>query len=129
MDASFVARAFIGDRNQTKEIMKKAIKHKGFALVDIFQPCVTYNRVNTFKWFKENTYYLDDSYDPTDQIAAIKKSLETEKLPLGVLYVNRLKPTFEAESGVYEDDKTPLHMRDVDVEKLSQLIDTLKDGI
>ena len=129
MDASFVARAFIGDRDQTKEIMKKAIKHKGFALVDIFQPCVTYNRVNTFKWFKENTYYLDDSYDPTDQIAAIKKSLETEKLPLGVLYVNRLKPTFEAESGVYEDDKTPLHMRDVDVEKLSQLIDTLKDGI
>jgi 2-oxoglutarate ferredoxin oxidoreductase subunit beta len=129
MDASFVARAFIGDRDETKEIMKKAIKHKGFALVDIFQPCVTYNRVNTFKWFKEHTYYLDDSHNPSDQTAALKKSLETKKLPLGVFYVNPLKPTFEDESGVYEEDETPLYARDVDVQKLSQLVGSFKDGI
>ena len=60
LDASFVARAFIGDMEKTKEILKKAITHKGYALVDIFQPCVSFNKINTYKWFKENTYYLSD---------------------------------------------------------------------
>ena len=53
LGASFVARAFAGNRSQTKEIIKKAISHKGYSLVDIFQPCVTYNRLNTYPWFKE----------------------------------------------------------------------------
>src|SRR3989344_6379295 len=52
LDCSFVARANCGDLQQTKEIIKKAIQHKGFALVDIFQPCVVYNKVNTYPWFK-----------------------------------------------------------------------------
>jgi len=54
LDASFVARAFAADADKTKEILKKAIMHKGFALVDILQPCVTYNKVNTYKYFQEN---------------------------------------------------------------------------
>jgi 2-oxoglutarate ferredoxin oxidoreductase subunit beta len=56
LGASFVARAFAGDTSQTKDILKKAISHKGYALVDILQPCVTYNKLNTYQWFKENTY-------------------------------------------------------------------------
>ncbi len=95
LDASFVARAFAGDKDQTKEILKKAITHKGYALVDIFQPCVTFNKVNTYKWFKENIYYVDDNYDPTDRSAAFQKSIETEKYPLGVIYSNPDKPVFE----------------------------------
>ena len=74
LDASFVARAFSGDISQTKEILKKAIKHKGYALVDIFQPCVTFNKVNTFQWFKNNTYYLDESHDPYDRNQAFERS-------------------------------------------------------
>ena len=54
LDASFVARAYIGDMDQTKEIFKKAINHKGYALVDVFQPCVTFNKLNTYQWFKDN---------------------------------------------------------------------------
>jgi len=73
LDASFVARAFIGDSEQTKEILKKAIAHKGYALVDIFQPCVTFNKVNTYKWFKEHTCYLEDSHDLRDRDEAFKK--------------------------------------------------------
>ncbi|MFW9886809.1 MAG: thiamine pyrophosphate-dependent enzyme [Candidatus Thorarchaeota archaeon] len=125
LDASFVARAFIGDKEESKEIMKKAIGHKGFALVDIFQPCVTYNKVNTFRWFKENTYYLDDSHDPIDQVAAFEKSLEMNRLPLGVFYVNSLKQTFEEESGVYDDDKSPLHRRSVDLKRLERVLESL----
>lgn len=95
LDASFVARAFSGDKEQTKEILKKAIQHKGYALVDIFQPCVTFNKVNTFKWFKDNTYYLDENYDPTDRVEAFKKSIETDRYPLGVIYLSPDKPVFE----------------------------------
>ena len=71
------------DIEQTKEIMKKAILHKGYALVDVFQPCVTYNKINTFRWFKENTYYLDDTYDPHNRIEAFKKVTDTGKVSTG----------------------------------------------
>ena len=95
LNASFVARAFAGDKEQTKEIIKKAITHKGYALIDIFQPCVTFNKINTFKWFKDNTYYLDESYDPADRNAAFQKAIETDKFPLGIIYLNHDKKTFE----------------------------------
>jgi 2-oxoglutarate ferredoxin oxidoreductase subunit beta len=94
-DASFVARAYCGDVAQTKEIFKKAILHKGFALVDTFQPCVTFNIINTYQWFKQNTYYLEDSYVPDNKVRAFERALETEKLPLGIFYADDSKTTFE----------------------------------
>jgi 2-oxoglutarate/2-oxoacid ferredoxin oxidoreductase subunit beta len=85
--ATFVARSFSGDKEYLVGIMKEAILHKGYSLVDILQPCVTFNHVNTFKWYKENTYKLDESYDPADKFEAIKKAMEWEnKIPLGVIY-------------------------------------------
>ncbi|HNS32586.1 MAG TPA: thiamine pyrophosphate-dependent enzyme [bacterium] len=89
LNASFVARAFAGDTEETKDIIKEAVAHKGFSLVDILQPCVTFNKVNTYKWFKENTYYPGDGYDPYDREMAFKRAIETEKLPLGVIYRKR----------------------------------------
>jgi len=122
MDASFVARAFIGDGEQTAEIMKQAIIHKGFALVDIFQPCVTYNKINTFKWFKDNTYYLDESHDPQNRVEAFKKALETDRYPLGIFYKSPKRPTFEEASDAYLRNKLPLFEREVNIEKLSRLV-------
>ena len=78
LGVSFAARAFSGDFNETKEIIKKAILNRGFSLVDIFQPCVSFNKVNTFKWFKDNSYYLDSNYSPSDQVEAFRKSLENK---------------------------------------------------
>jgi 2-oxoglutarate ferredoxin oxidoreductase subunit beta len=129
MDASFVARVFVGDRDETREIMKKAIQHKGFAIVDIFQHCVTYNKLNTFRWFKDHTYYLDETHDPTDRLAAFQKALEFGKYPLGVFYINSKKPTFEEESGVYRDDDRPLHMRNLDSRQLEDLMSSYKDAL
>lgn len=127
LEASFVARAFSGDIEQTKEIIKQAINHKGYALVDIFQPCVTFNKINTFKWFKEHTYYLDDNYDPLDKEAAFKKANEKEKFPLGVIYKNPDKLSYEDQLAVYKEDKQPLYKRSRDrKEKLSKLLGTLK---
>jgi len=129
LDASFVARAFIGDAQPTKEILKRAITHKGYALVDIFQPCVSFNKINTYQWFKQNTYYLEDSYDPQDKVNAFKRATEKEKLPLGIFYVNPNKSTFEENVGVYLQNKKPLYQREVDrTKKLNDLIDAKRKG-
>lgn len=116
MDVTFVARVFCGDFEKTKEVMKKAILHKGFALVDIFQPCVSFNKINTFKWFKENTYDLAPDYDPSDRSLAFKKAIEEEPFPLGILYESSHRNTFEENLGVYKTDKTPLYARKIDRE-------------
>ncbi|MGB7580913.1 MAG: thiamine pyrophosphate-dependent enzyme, partial [Sedimentisphaerales bacterium] len=122
LDAGFVARAFIGDADKTKEILKKAITHKGYALVDIFQPCVTFNKINTWQWFKEHTYYLEDSYNPHDRSAAFKRALETDKLPLGIFYINPNKSAFENNVGIYQQDNRPLFEREPDMNRLRMLI-------
>lgn len=126
LDASFVARAFIGDMEQTKDIIKQAVTHKGFALVDIFQPCVTFNKFNTYQWFKANTYYLESSYDPQDRVRAWQRTLETEKLPLGVFYSNPGKPVFEDQIAVYRKNTEPLIKRTVNSEALSGFIEKKK---
>lgn len=95
LDCTFVARVFSGDIPQAVAIVKQAIEHKGYALVDVFQPCVVFNKQNTFQWFKEHTYYLDETYDKTDKLSAMKLALETEKLALGVIYQRTGKPTYE----------------------------------
>jgi 2-oxoglutarate ferredoxin oxidoreductase subunit beta len=124
LNASFVARANAQDRERTKELMKRAIRHKGYALLDIFQPCVTFNKLNTYQWFKEHTYYLDDSYDPHDRSAAFAKALEDDKFPLGVFYIDEDRDSFEDNTGIYAEDDRPLFERDVDMQRLASLIDT-----
>lgn len=125
LDVSFVARAFSGDPEQAKTIIKKAISHRGFSLVDMFQPCISFNKTNTFAWFKEHTQYLEESYDPTDRRGAFAQALETQKLRLGVFYMNPDKKTFEENIGIYSREKTSLWKRDNDRrEKLSRLIDS-----
>jgi 2-oxoglutarate ferredoxin oxidoreductase subunit beta len=118
LDVTFVARIFCGDIEQTKEMMKKAIAHRGFALVDIFQPCLSFNKTNTFKWFKDNTYYLPDGYDPSDRAGAFKKSLEEEPFPLGIIYQSDHRATFEENLTVYKKDKSSLFNRKVDMKKV-----------
>lgn len=110
LNASFVARTFVGYREKTVDIIKQAIQHKGFALVDIFQPCVTFNKVNTFQWYKENSYWIEN-HDPYDQSAAFKLAIEGPPYPLGVLYINE-KPTFEERMPVINKNKKPLYQQE-----------------
>jgi len=126
LDAGFVARAFSGDIEQTKEILKKAILHKGYALVDIFQPCVSFNKVNTYQWFKDNTFYLEN-HDPYNKVEAFKKATETAKLPLGIFYINPHKSTFEQNAGLYRNNSQPLYNRQMDAQKLYNLIEKFKN--
>ncbi len=95
--ASFVSRGFSGDGAQLTKIMERAISHKGFALVVVMSPCVTYNKLNTYAWFRERAYQLEDEgHDVNNFELALKKSMEwEERIPLGVFY--------QAEKPVYED--------------------------
>jgi len=81
--ASFVARGFSGDIAHLKELIKSAILHKGFAFIDVLQPCVTLNKVNTFAWYKERVYKLDK---PLDKVRAFELALEKERIPIGIFY-------------------------------------------
>jgi 2-oxoglutarate ferredoxin oxidoreductase subunit beta len=125
-NASFVARAFVGDIEETKEILKRAIKHNGYALIDLFCPCVSFNRINTFKWYKENTYYLDDSHDPYDRANALRLAIQSSKFPLGVLYLNLNRRPYEENIGIYDTDKNPLFKRELDKNKFNQLLETFR---
>lgn len=120
---SFVARANIGNLQHTKEMIQQAVLHKGFALVDIFQPCVVFNKVNTYAWYKEHTYVLDEAYDPYDRLEAMKVAWDEEKFALGVIYKNQRNPmTFEEAVGVYAEDKQPLFQRYHKKEDLEKLV-------
>ena len=123
LDASFVARTFAGDVEHMKNIFKEAIKHEGYSLVDIFQPCVIFNKMNTYQWFRENTYKLEDSHDPYNKNKAFKRATETEKYPLGIFYKNEDKLTFEKSLSVYSEDKSPLFKRKTDTTKIKNLIE------
>jgi 2-oxoglutarate ferredoxin oxidoreductase subunit beta len=122
LGATFVARAFSGDPDKTTEIIKQAIQHDGYALVDVFHPCVTFNKVNNFKWFKDNTYYLDDEYDKSNVKNAIDKALDLEKYALGVLYQNEGEKSFEDQLHVYEEDKTPIVKRKRNIKDVETLL-------
>ena len=88
--ATFVARGFSGQPAQLSSLIEQGIAHKGFALIDVFSPCVTYNKVNTYNWFKERVYKLDDEEpdaDITDFSYAMTKAMEFEsRIPIGLMY-------------------------------------------
>lgn len=87
MGAPFVARGFAGEREHLKELIKEAILFKGTALVDILQPCVSFNKVNTYQWYGERVSKLEKPL--SDRYEAMKiADLWGEKIPIGVIYRN-----------------------------------------
>jgi 2-oxoglutarate ferredoxin oxidoreductase subunit beta len=124
LHAGFVARSFSGLEDHMVDMIKQALAHPGFALVDILQPCVSFNKVNTFSWYKSRCYTLPDSYDPMDWTAAMQKANEWgDKIPVGVIYKNNRLP-FESHFDCLQE--TPLVKQKVDKEKFQTLLDHYK---
>jgi len=85
--ATFVARSFAGNRKHLKEMMQQAIQHRGLAFLDILQPCVTFNKINTFQWYKERVYQLGEDHNSESWEKALEKAREWgEKIPTGIFY-------------------------------------------
>lgn len=119
--AGFVARGFSGDSKQLAGIMKEAILYPGYAFVDILQPCISFNKINTFAYYKNRVAPLGDDYDPTDQLEAIKMSIEaSEKIPTGILYREE-KTEFHRKNRLLKDG-VPLIEREPEESVLEDLI-------
>ena len=87
MGAPFVARGFAGERDHLKELIKEAVLFKGTALVDILQPCVSFNKINTYQWYRDRVFKLEKPV--TDRYEAMKTAdLWGDKIPIGVIYRN-----------------------------------------
>lgn len=116
IDCSFVARGFAGDMGHLKELMKAAILHKGFSLLDILQPCVTFNKINTYEWYKQRVYNIGPEYNPEDRIGAFKMALEWgDRIPIGIIYKNK-RPILEERIPVIKDN--PLVRQSFDISRL-----------
>ncbi len=121
MGASFVARGFTGAREHLTALIKEAVEHRGFSLVDILQPCVSFNKVNTFAWFQKRCYALPDDYDARDFTRALAKAFEWgDRIPLGVLF-RKDRRSFEDQFPMAAAG--PLARQPVDGEKLARIID------
>lgn len=117
--AGFVARGFTGRKEQLIDLMKQAITHRGYALLDILQPCVTFNKVNTFQWYNQRGYELKD-HDPSDRAEALRLAMEFEdRIPLGVLYREE-KPTYHDRNAALRG--APLSRREPDLQLVDRMI-------
>jgi 2-oxoglutarate ferredoxin oxidoreductase subunit beta len=121
MQAGFVARAFSGDFGHLSDLIQQGIAHRGFALIDVLQPCVSFNNVNTFAWYKKRCYSLPKTHDATNWETAMLVAHEWgDKIPIGIIYRNDGVP-FHDHFQVLSDGNLVGH--DVDREGLKMIIE------
>jgi len=110
--ATFVAQGFSSNQKQLVEIIKAAVRHKGFSLINTMSPCVTFNKVNTYAWFKQKLVDVEklEGYDPADRLAATQLLIEHDEMVTGVVYENNSSPSFDQllpgfrEQGITQQD-------------------------
>ncbi|CEH30089.1 2-oxoacid ferredoxin oxidoreductase [Aneurinibacillus migulanus] len=112
--ATFVAQTMSSDLKGMTSLIEQGLQHKGFSLINVFSPCVTFNKVNTYDWFKEHVKNLSDveGYDAHDRIAAMRVLMETDGLVNGLIYQNKDRDSYESmvagfkEEGLVKQDLT-----------------------
>jgi 2-oxoglutarate ferredoxin oxidoreductase subunit beta len=111
--AGFVAQSVSSDLKQLTRVIEEGIKHKGFSLINVYSPCVTYNKINTYDWFKENLVNLDqdENYDPSNRQLAMQKLMENHGLVTGIIYQNKEQQSYESKIKGYREE--PLAKQDV----------------
>jgi 2-oxoglutarate ferredoxin oxidoreductase subunit beta len=121
-DVTFLARGFAGDIEQLTGLIEAGVKHHGFALIDILQPCVSFNHVNTFAWYKERVYKVEDKkHDPSDWSAAMVKAMEWgDRIPTGVIYRSE-RPVFE--DGLPQLARQTVQRQKLDPKQVQKLLD------
>ncbi len=122
LGAGFVARGFSGNKDHLADLIQAGISHKGFSLIDILQPCVSFNAVNTYKWYKDRVYDLaEENHDPSDFENALTVSrIWGDKIPIGLVY-RKEKPAFTDYPEILAE--RPLISNAYDPEKLQTVLD------
>jgi 2-oxoglutarate ferredoxin oxidoreductase subunit beta len=114
---TFVARGFSGDMLHLKGLIVEAIKHRGFAFIDVFQPCVTFNYLNTYEWFSQRVYKLEENdHNITNRKKALEKALEWgDKIPIGIFY-KKERPIYRDSLPQIKDQRlTKLQTQNIDI--------------
>jgi 2-oxoglutarate ferredoxin oxidoreductase subunit beta len=122
---SFVARGFAGDPKHLQGLIVQAAKHRGFNYIDVFQPCVTFNYLNSFEWFRQRVYKLEDTgHNVSDRQKALEKSFEWgERIPIGVFYKDERSTFSDNLPQVKGVPLTKLPVEDMDI---SRIIESMK---
>jgi len=120
LGAGFVARGFSGDGDHLEELITAGIRHRGFSLIDILQPCVSFNRINTQKWYKERVEKIDNSHDTNDRNAALNLSMQNDDRILTGIFLRRERTTYTDRIGALKD--IPLTSVPYDLEPLRKIL-------
>lgn len=121
---SFVAQGFVGESGHLSALIRQAVEWKGFAFLNVLQPCVTWDRRHTYAYYRERCSLLPAGYDPTDRIRALETALGTGRnIPLGVLYTE-VRPCYG--DAVLRDIPHPLRDRGVEPERALALFDEFR---
>lgn len=122
--ATFVAQSFSTDLKELTAIIEAGMKHKGFSFINVFSPCVTYNKVNTYDWFKEHITKLSsiEGYDSSNRTEAMKTVMEHEGLVTGIIYQNEDELSYQEKVIGYHEE--PLNKADIMIkeEELNELM-------
>lgn len=132
--ATYVARGFSGDAKSLGALIQGGIEHKGFALIDVFSPCITFNKVNTFKWFKQRLYNINDPpedmgmkpHDTSDRGGAFNLTLprEDERIAYGLFYQDEKPKSYDAQDATLSRGHHPV--KAVKPRDVSALIEAMK---
>ncbi len=122
---TFIARGFSGNPVELASLLERAVKHRGFSLVEVLSPCITHNKVNTYRWFRDSIEWLDKdkSYNPNDKNQAFEKLNQGKKIPVGLIY-SEDRPSFEDQ--VLPEKEKPIALSElkVDAESFKKIMST-----
>jgi 2-oxoglutarate/2-oxoacid ferredoxin oxidoreductase subunit beta len=122
--ATFVAQSFSSDLKELTAIIEAGLNHKGFSLINVFSPCVTYNKINTYDWFKENLTKLSnlEDYDPSNREQAMNMLMEKDGLVTGLIYQNKEQPSYQELVAGYSEEPLSTHDLRLDESKFDELV-------
>ena len=126
LGATFVARGFAGDMAQLKKLIVAGAQHDGFAHIDVLQPCVTFNHLNTYAWYRERIYKLQESenWPANDRVAGWQKSLEFgDRIPTGIFY-QETSPSYEDQ--IPQEQPIPLAHQSLNKININPLLEKFK---
>jgi 2-oxoglutarate ferredoxin oxidoreductase subunit beta len=122
--ATFVAQSFSSDLKGLTSLIEQGINHKGFSLINVYSPCVTFNKINTYDWFKENITDLStiEGYDPQNRMQAMQTLMENNGLVTGLIYQDKTKPAYEEMVKGFKPEGIANQALELGEEKFNQLL-------
>lgn len=125
LDCGFVARGFSGDVDHLSQLIQMGVKHRGLSLIDVLQPCVSFNRVNTHQWYAKRVYHLGKTEGLSDDLQNARERVREwgDRIPIGLFYKQE-KPTFTDQIAALE--KQTLYERRYRPERLEKLLESFR---